>query len=138
MSSVESGGQLELSVPMSDKAVAEIRKVFSGLGLPPPLLDDAKLLVSELVTNSIRHSGLRPWDLIGVHVTWSATKVRVDVHDRPQAAPHRPAGSIRPRPGADSGWGLYLVDRLASRWGQGRGRYWFELEVEQSAADGGA
>ena len=59
MSPVESGGQLELSVPMSDKAVAEIRKVFSGLGLPPTLLDDAKLLVSELVTNSIRHSGLR-------------------------------------------------------------------------------
>jgi anti-sigma regulatory factor (Ser/Thr protein kinase) len=123
---------------MSDKAVAQIRHVFSDLGLPPRLLDDANLLVSELVTNSIRHSGLRPGDLIGVDVTWSPTKVRVDVRDRPEAAPHRSTGFIRPRPGADSGWGLYLVDRLASRWGKGRGRYWFELEVEQSAADRGA
>jgi hypothetical protein len=41
------------------------------------------------------------------------------------------SGSIRPAPGAESGWGLYLVDRLASRWGTSAGGYWFELGHEQ-------
>jgi hypothetical protein len=40
------------------------------------------------------------------------------------------SGSIRPTPGAESGWGLFLVDRLASRWGTAAGGYWFELRAE--------
>jgi len=41
------------------------------------------------------------------------------------------AGSIRPAPGAESGWGLFIVNRLATRWGaihDGAPGYWFELD----------
>jgi len=40
------------------------------------------------------------------------------------------SGSIRPAPGAESGWGLYLVDRVASRWGTSAHGYWFELHQD--------
>ena len=43
-----------------------------------------------------------------------------------QASPRR--GGDGPRPGADSGWGLFIVDRLASRWGTDESGYWFELD----------
>jgi anti-sigma regulatory factor (Ser/Thr protein kinase) len=98
--------------------------------LPTPLLDDARLLVSELVTNSIRHAGLHGDDWIRVHAKLIDSRLRVDVVDRGDAAKRQAvAGAIRPSPGAESGWGLYLVDTLATRWGRGRGRYWFELEI---------
>jgi anti-sigma regulatory factor (Ser/Thr protein kinase) len=110
-----------------------VRKGIRDLGLPPPLLENAVLLVNELVTNSIRHAGLGPEEQIRIRADWSGRRLRVDVYDRPEtAAPSRVAGSIRPSPGAESGWGLYLIDRLATRWGTGPGRYWFELELGRS------
>jgi len=99
--------------------------------LPAPLLESAQLLASELVTNSIQHAGLGPHDSIRVQAAWSGTRLRVDVRDRSETRGRYPvAGAIRPAPGAESGWGLFLVDRLASRWGRGPGQYWFELELD--------
>ena len=42
-------------------------------------------------------------------------------------------GPPKPDPARASGWGLYLVDELADRWGMDRGkrggtRIWFELD----------
>jgi anti-sigma regulatory factor (Ser/Thr protein kinase) len=119
---------VELRVPAAPNEVSHVRKALGSLGLPPAIRDDACLLVSELVTNSIRHSGLGPQDRVRVRAERSGTKLRVDVHDRAAATPHKVAGSIRPPSGAESGWGLFLVDRLATRWGSGPGRHWFELE----------
>jgi anti-sigma regulatory factor (Ser/Thr protein kinase) len=130
----ESGGtlRLELRLPATPKVLSHVRRAFGELALPPPLLDDARLLVVELVTNSIRHAGLRPDDRIRVLAEVSGRRLRVDVFDRTQAtSPQTLAGAIRPAPGAQSGWGLYMVDRLATRWGRGRGRYWFELELDE-------
>jgi anti-sigma regulatory factor (Ser/Thr protein kinase) len=99
--------------------------------LPAPLLEVARLLTSELVTNSIQHAELGPHDSIRVRADWSGTRLRVDVRDRVETRGQHPvAGAIRPAPGAESGWGLFLVDRLASRWGSSPGRYWFELELD--------
>ena len=122
---------LDLQVASAPSVVAHVRHAFRELALPPPLLDDALQLVTELVTNSIRHAGLGSHDRIRVQAEWSGGRLRVDVSDRAEPTdPHQVAGAIRPGPGAESGWGLYLVDRLASRWGRGRGRYWFELELQ--------
>ena len=116
-------------MPPKPWVVAHVRQAFRELALPPVLLDDALQLVNELVTNSIRHAGLGSDDRIRVLAALSEGRLRVDVFDRAEATvPHSVAGAIRPLPGAESGWGLYLVDRLASRWGHARGRYWFELE----------
>jgi LytS/YehU family sensor histidine kinase len=132
LASARSGRRrLELRVGAAPKEVSHVRNALRELGLPPALRDDACLLVSELVTNSIRHAGLSLRDQVRIRAEWSGTKLRVDVYDRAAPMPLRVAGSIRPPPGAESGWGLYLVDRLASRWGTLPGRHWFELEFQE-------
>lgn len=112
-----------------------MREALADLALPEHVLDDARLLLSELITNSIRHAGLGPDDRVRVTAEWSEAHLRVDVWDRARsAASSRLAGAIRPAPTAESGWGLYLVDTLASRWGSTPGRYWFELEDHRAGA----
>jgi anti-sigma regulatory factor (Ser/Thr protein kinase) len=91
--------------------------------IDPELADDVRLLVSELVTNSLRHTGST---MIELEVWGSDEVVRVDVRDR--GAGFDVTGP--PRPGKASGWGLFMVDRLADRWGvetNGETRVWFEL-----------
>ena len=128
--------RLDLRVRASREEVGGVRHALESLGLPAVMLDDAALLVSELVSNSIRHSGLRPEDEIRITADLSdQRRLRVMVRDRPAGQPRPPVSmSIRPPPGAESGWGLYLVDQVASHWGtiddgEGGG-YWFELRTE--------
>lgn len=97
------------------------------------LVDDAALLVSEIVSNSVRHAGLRAADAIQVRVRGSNSTLHVEVVDPgpgfdPESLPvSRPNG----------GWGLRLLDRLATRWGVERNevtRVWFELASPVSRA----
>lgn len=106
-----------------------MRRALAQLGLPGNLLYDARLLVTELVANSIRHAGLGPDGEIRVTADWARGRLRIEVYDRDPADAATPlSGSIRPLPSSESGWGLYLVDTLSTRWGASPGRYWFELE----------
>lgn len=110
-------------------ALPELRHALGELDLPPEMSEDARLLLTELVSNCIRHAGLRLAELILIRASWDGTRLRIDVRDGGAPGTQAPvAGAIRPDPGAESGWGLYLVDRLAARWGRASGRYWFELE----------
>jgi anti-sigma regulatory factor (Ser/Thr protein kinase) len=98
--------------------------------LEPHTLDDVRLLVSELVTNAIRHAGARPGGVVEVDVSIvGARVVRVEVGDPGPGFQPQPRDDEMTRPG---GWGLYLVDRIADRWGVIRNRMnrvWFELAV---------
>lgn len=87
--------------------------------------DIAVLLVSELVTNAIRHAGGSRCDLT-LHL--SDGVLRVEVRDESPRPPARRA----PGPDDTSGRGLVLIDSLAAQWGTqpgpGRGKVvWFEL-----------
>ena len=93
-------------------------------------LGDVELMLSELVTNAVKHGAAAADDEVRVEVESEPGLVRVIVSD--------PGTGFRftPRaPGDDTtaGWGLYLVDRLADRWGagreQGRTRVWFEIDA---------
>ncbi|KUM83376.1 MULTISPECIES: ATP-binding protein [Streptomyces] len=108
---------------------ARSRLAGSGIGIDEPLAETLILLVSELVTNAVVHTG-RPavlrLSLPGVEVE-SAT-VRLEVADRSGRAPV-------PRcvdGDATGGRGLALVDGLADRWGwspEGAGKsIWCELD----------
>ena len=98
-------------------------------GLRPSIddsvVDDALLLVSEVVSNSVQHAGLDTTDSIQVRIRGTRSMLHVDVIDPgPGFEP-----SIRPRAGA-RGWGLRLVDQLSTRWGVVNGettRVWFDL-----------
>jgi two-component sensor histidine kinase len=72
--------------------------------------DTVLLLVSEVVTNAVRHAAT-PFELT-INVSGPEVMVAVIDHDRI----HRP--QVRnPRPQDTSGRGLRIVDELASSWG---------------------
>ena len=74
---------------------------------------DALIVVSELVTNAVRHGGARAdSDTVSLHVGLTPAGVRIEVTD--PGAGFRPGGH---GPRADGGYGLHLLDRLATRWG---------------------
>ena len=76
-------------------------------------LEDVRLLITELITNALRHSGMTSDDQIGVRAELSQGTVRIEVHDPGRDGPVE----IR-KPGLrDGGYGLFLVDRLTSQWG---------------------
>jgi anti-sigma regulatory factor (Ser/Thr protein kinase) len=88
-------------------------------------METLRLLVTELVTNSLRHAGA---DTISLKVLVRSGAVWTEVTD---AGPgFDPAATGMPRED-NTGWGLFLVERLAERWGVHRNgtgtRVWFEL-----------
>lgn len=128
--------RLDLEMPAMSGLLTDVRSAFAELPVPPSTLDDARLLVSELVANSMRHARIGPNDTIRVTAEVENGRLRVDVIDGGRGDLPPVAGGIRPSPGAESGWGLYLVETLADRWGHGAGRYWFELEIGGSNSAG--
>jgi anti-sigma regulatory factor (Ser/Thr protein kinase) len=129
--------RLDVRIPATRQAAAMARRALGRLALPLPLAFDAQVAVSELVTNSVRHAGLSPDELIRITADWSGTRLRVHVRDgRRGVRPAGVSGSIRPAPGTESGWGLYLVEHFTSRWGTSASGYWFELQQQPPRPDG--
>lgn len=91
------------------------------------VLEDMHLLVTELVTNSVRHSAATADEPVRVEVAVGGDHVFVAVEDGGTGFRPAPRRSDSPH---DSGWGLHLVEQLSSRWGvssDGRTRVWLEL-----------
>jgi anti-sigma regulatory factor (Ser/Thr protein kinase) len=89
-----------------------------------------ELLVSELVSNVVRHSGLGPQETMEVHVHMEPKHVRVEVRDEGEGLA-RPIPLAEPKEPGTGGFGLLLVDRIATRWGTESDHgttVWFELE----------
>ena len=76
-------------------------------------LEDVRLLLTELITNSLRHGGVTPDDEIGVKAELNEGTVRIEVHDPGRDGPVE----VRPPGALGGGYGLFLVDRLTNRWG---------------------
>jgi anti-sigma regulatory factor (Ser/Thr protein kinase) len=114
----------------AERARAARAFVSEVLGSGHPCRDAAILLVSEVFSNSIRHSRSgAPGETVTVAVISGDGIVRVEVTDRagPGTPELRPAGRD-----AEGGRGLHLVADLAARWGWRRRRggqlvTWFEL-----------
>jgi anti-sigma regulatory factor (Ser/Thr protein kinase) len=92
-----------------------------------PVRDDVLLVVSELVSNSVRHAGGVADDVIHVRVQTQNGRLHLAVEDagRNGDFARRPAS-----PQLHSGFGLNIVDKLALRWGvnrRGGTRVWAEL-----------
>jgi anti-sigma regulatory factor (Ser/Thr protein kinase) len=89
------------------------------------LADDVALLVSELVSNVVRHTDVGAV----MQLTRDALHLRCSVVDRGGNLPHR----RHPSPSDQSGRGLLLVDTIASSWGSmttaGRTEVWFEVSL---------
>jgi anti-sigma regulatory factor (Ser/Thr protein kinase) len=115
-------------------AATRARRALDELeaSVPEPVMRDLELLVSEVVTNAVRHAGASRGDLIGLSVEVGRDRVRVEVAD--------PGPGFEPAPAVptmfqESGWGLYLVGQLSDRWGVEVERdpqgtvVWFEIDL---------
>jgi anti-sigma regulatory factor (Ser/Thr protein kinase) len=116
-----------MSLGSGPEAAAEARRAIAGLraDLDPPLLETLRLLVTELVTNSVRHTAA---ESVTLKVAVGKSAVLTEVADTgPGFAPE----CVEHAGDENTGWGLFLVQRLASNWGVKHDgpskRVWFEL-----------
>lgn len=113
------------------EAAADARERLAALGEQLSPLTDARvsLLLTELVTNAVRHGGARDGEPIAVTLEHWPGLTRVSVSDPgPGFQWQRPDPR---RPPEEGGYGLVLVDRMAQRWGiepnDDSTTVWFEL-----------
>jgi anti-sigma regulatory factor (Ser/Thr protein kinase) len=120
-------GRVDLRLPPEPESVAEAReKLVEALGprLDGDRLEILRLLVSELVTNAVRHGGRGA--PLEVRASWDV-HVRVEVVDYGDGFAPLPRLRDLDEPG---GYGLYLVGSLAGSWGVESNDHttvWFEL-----------
>jgi anti-sigma regulatory factor (Ser/Thr protein kinase) len=103
--------------PHGPRSVGRARRLLvrhlDAWGLPQ-LVDAAELVVSELVTNAVRHAGEPRGRLIGTRFERLECGVRIEVHDAGGHKPERQGVCAD----AESGRGLALVDALTGgQWG---------------------
>ena len=130
-----SGPAVAREFPATPQAARDVADVLAPLApdLGPDLAADLRLLATELVANAVRHTGVADGSLeLRVRMTGDVVHLSVaddgpgfETPERPMIAPEGPGG-----------WGLYLVDQCAARWGTERGDrhlVWFELERRNAA-----
>ena len=118
--------------PRAPKVARDALDVVAG-DLPLERLRIARLLVSELVTNSVTHGTNT---VVGLDIDTSRERLRVEVRDDAEGAPRLVEPGSRGEHGG--GWGLMLVEELASRWAtereNGGNLTWFELDLPSPGA----
>ncbi len=126
-----SNGDVSIQLEAGPSAAAIARNALVPIErrVDEELMADVRLLVSELVTNSVRHADMPPPGTVSLDVSLDARRIHVEVRDNGSGFEPR-----RRRPGQSKagGWGLYLVERLADRWGVMRNtftRVWFEIDL---------
>jgi anti-sigma regulatory factor (Ser/Thr protein kinase) len=123
--------EIDLRLVPEPEVVTTARHALDQLAdlLPAEKLEDVRLVVSELVTNSILHAELSPNDQISLTVTVLAGSVRGRVCDPGSGfeVPSEPS----PRSDMSGGWGLPIVEMISDRWGVQQNScacVWFEID----------
>ena len=98
-------------------APEQARHMVPALPLSKGVRDAALVVVSELVTNSVRHAGLAAGDPIEVRVTGDERHLSVSVHDGGPGF-----SQIATNGGSSRGLGLKIVEGLSEAWSVAYGR----------------
>jgi serine/threonine-protein kinase RsbW len=113
--SMQSPVALSLPFAPSSAAVARnsIKEWLLGLGLPTDVIEDSRLVVSELVGNAVRHAS--PLADGTVVVAWTRQAADLDIAVTDGGAPTVPRPVVA-GDGDDNGRGLSIVEELSNRW----------------------
>jgi integral membrane sensor domain MASE1/anti-sigma regulatory factor (Ser/Thr protein kinase) len=132
-------GTLEAELDPVPASAAYVREAFAALRPKPDddTYTDIELVLTELVTNSIRHGRLGDGETIQVTGAVSDGVLRVEVSDLGPGFDPR-----TPRPAGDEtgGWGLVIAERLTDRWGVrrdgARSTVWLERDLGRGERTG--
>jgi two-component sensor histidine kinase len=121
---------LTVELPPVPASARRARRALMAGGLDPDLDHTVSLLATELVTNSVRHAAV-PGD-IRIEATLAEGYARIEVIDGGSGFDPEVRHEV-------NGFGLRLVDKLASRWGVQREadgtRVWFEVDRRRRRFD---
>lgn len=129
--------RVRCSLPADATAPALAREALDDVSqeVPPETEQDLRLLVSELVTNAVKHAGLRQGETIDLDVRTRPEQAEAMVR-YPEHVGFSP--TLPPEPDEATRWGLLLVDRISDQWSvvETRGRLvaWFKLELPRYPA----
>jgi anti-sigma regulatory factor (Ser/Thr protein kinase) len=131
--SIEGDGRQAVVLAAEPRSVAEARTWLSSTAarvIATARLPDLQLVISEIVTNAIRHG--RPGGEILLAATPKPDYLCVQVTDEGSGFASSPGAMNSDENG---GFGLFLVERLTRRWGMtrenGRTRVWFEFDYAE-------
>jgi anti-sigma regulatory factor (Ser/Thr protein kinase) len=118
---------LSVELPRTPRAPSLARQALEELDgrLDPKVLPDVRLLVSELITNSVKYGGDGP---VRLEVRAGDEAVRAEIIDQGVGFTPKARDGDLDRVG---GWGLHLTEQLTSRWGtyEGSTHVWFEIDL---------
>lgn len=119
---------VERELPKSSEAPGLARDAVRTLqpGVPEDFVDDAALLVSELVSNGVKYGGE---GRIMLHLEADADRVRAEIVDQGSGFEPQTRANRKMELADEGGWGLHLVETLADDWGvhEGSTHVWFEI-----------
>jgi anti-sigma regulatory factor (Ser/Thr protein kinase) len=119
---------LSVELPRTPEAPSLARKALEDLdgALDPARMPDVRLLVSELITNSVKYGGEGP---VRLEVAASPERIRAEIVD--QGVGFTPKTRDAEDLDKVGGWGLHLVEHLTDRWGthEGSTHVWFEMNL---------
>jgi anti-sigma regulatory factor (Ser/Thr protein kinase) len=118
---------VSFDIPRDPTAPSLARRAIERLEdtIAPDVIPDVKLLVSELITNSVKYG--RDGEVTLKVEAEDPRRLRIEVVDQGigfvPVARDRPATEV-------GGWGLHLVQTLSNRWGvyEGSTHVWFEID----------
>jgi anti-sigma regulatory factor (Ser/Thr protein kinase) len=119
--------ELKVEIPRTPRAPSLARHALRDLDgkIDPAVLPDVRLLVSELITNSVKYGGKGP---VRLEITAADNRIRAEIIDQG-------VGFVPVERNDDlekvGGWGLHLVEQLTTEWGtyEGSTHVWFEIDL---------
>jgi len=106
-----------LRLPFAPSSVSVARQRLRAwmleVGGSPEAIEDARIIISELVANAVRHA--RPLADGSLLVTWSLEGDGIQVSVTDGGATTRPR-NVHAAPTALAGRGMAIVDALAEQW----------------------
>ena len=112
-------------------ATADARRALEGFSsrLEQDVRQRSAVVVTEVVSNSVKHAGLTATQLIELTITLLRERLRIEVTD--EGGGFHPVVNL-PDPLSVDGRGLWIVDQLTDRWGVDLShstRVWCEFDL---------
>ena len=117
------------ALPLAARAARDVVRPLEP-SLHPDAWGNLQLLITELVTNGVRHGA--EGGAVELEATLERQTVSVRVRNRASGSGSLPR-IVDQDTGVEGGLGLVLLDRLSKRWGMKPGDHvevWFELDAE--------